>query len=491
MKPVAHLELKTLTSKLIPLDMDAPNMSDLWGYLDLVLSYEVHNNIFIKAMSRKMYIRDIWDGKSHLFNIKTGAFMTGLLPYVQEALTQFKIPYSIEDVRPTYISGATKQLSDSLIIRQYQEDAVQAGIQAKRGIIWARPRSGKTIMEIILAKRLGLYPILSICQSIDVARQTVDKFQQFFPAVQVGLIGDGECNIEPITIATIQSLSAAYNIREKVPKKKQELTPAQEKKEKIRQLVESAKFVWVDECHHAVSNTHKHILQNKIYAAEYILGCSGTPFREDNTNLLLEGLLGPIIYEINYSDLIENGYLVRPTIHLIKIPQSVAIDKGAVYSTIYKKAITENTFRNGVIARIVSSLINRKKTCMVLVSQISHGKELVKMIPGAEFSYSASKDREVLWQRLRTRMLPCLITTLGDEGIDIPSLDATIVAAGGESAIKVFQRLRCLTPSEGKTRAIVVDFLDSHKYLTKHSRKREKLYKSEPSFIVTYKTAKL
>ena len=74
--------------------------------------------------------------------------------------------------------------------------------------------------------------------------------------------------------------------------------------------------------------------------------------------------------------------------------------------------------------------------------------------------------------------------------MDVPCLAATIIAAGGESAIKVFQRLRCLTPFEGKTHAIVVDFIDPYKYLKSHSRKREKLYKSEPSFRITYKEVK-
>ena len=490
MIPSARLEIKTLVSKLIPLDMNAPNMSNLWVHLDQFLSYEIHNSFFMKAMSNKAYIRDIWDGREHLFNAKRGTFLTGLLPYVMEAIKQFDILIEVVDDRPEYSPEPTSHQVIGIDIRQYQEDAVENCINSKRGIIWARPRSGKTIMEIMLVAKLNIFPVLSICQSIDVARQTVAKFEQFLPDIPVGLIGDGECNIQPITITTIQSLAAAYDIKEKIPKNELERTPQQSKKLAIQNLVETSKIVWVDECHHSASNTHKHVLQNKIWAAEYILGCSGTPFREDNTNLLMEGLLGPIIYEINYSKLIEGGHLVRPTIHIVKLPRSVDFDDSDLpYSTIYKKAISENSFRNDIISKIVRDLTRRGKTCMVLVSQVTHGKALAKLMPSAEFSYSKSKDREQLWQRLKTRMLPCLITTLGDEGVDIPSLDATIIAAGGISAIKVFQRLRCLTPYKGKKHAIVVDFMDPYKYLRKHSKKREMLYKSEPSFIVNYKKA--
>lgn len=344
-----------------------------------------------------------------------------------------------------------------------------------------------TLMEIMLVQRLGIFPVLSICQSIDVAKQTVEKFKQFLPDAPVGLIGDGECDIQPITVSTIQSLMAAYSIKEKIPKRQMEQIPAVAKKLAIQQLVETAKFVWVDECHHAVSATHKYILQNKVYSAEYILGCSGTPFREDNTERLLEGLLGPIIYEIDYSKLIDAGYLVRPTVHLIKLPKVIQFESKAAYATIYKQAIVEDKLRNAAIVKVARSLQAQGKTCMILVTKINHGNALEALIPNARFSNSKSKDREILWRKLKSRQLLTLITTLGDEGIDVPSLDATIIASGGESAIKVFQRLRCMTPSEGKRHAIVVDFIDPYKYLHRHSKKRERLYKSESRFRITYK----
>ena len=489
-KFTAKLEIKSLISTLIPLDMSAPGMADLWEHLNTFLSYEVQNSIFIKATSNSKYIRDIWDGRTHLFNTKTGKFLTGLLPYVQEALTQFEIVYEVIDYRPEY-SAETKSypLSNMLDVRKYQSEAVDACVAKKRGIIHAKPRSGKTIIEIMLVARLNIFPVLSICQSIDIAKQTIDKFKQFLPDIPVGLIGDGTCDIQPITVATIQSLSMAYKIKDKFPKGKIEKDPPALKRDNIRNLVERAKFVWVDESHHAAGATYKHILQHKIYAAEYILGCSGTPYREDNTDLLIDGLLGPIIYEINYSKLIEGGYLVRPTIHLIQLPKLLNIPDNLPYASLYKQAVSSNAFRNDTIAKIARALIKKDKTCMILVNKIGHGKTLKKLIPSAEFSYSKTENRGILWKRLKERILPCLITTLGDEGIDIASLDAIIIAAGGKSAIKVFQRLRCMTPYPGKKNAIVVDFMDPYKYLSVHSKKREKLYKSEPSFIINYKKA--
>lgn len=484
------LKIKTIFSRLVPVDPDYPGFIEMWSYLDAFLSYEIHNSFFIKAMSNNSFIRDQWDGQNHLFSVKTGKFLTGLLPYVKEALQQYNIPYEVEDNRMEYPKG-TPLITEGIEPREYQIEAVEEALQCKRGIIFARPRSGKTIIEIMLVAKLNIFPVLSICQSIDIARQTVAKFEQFLPGAKVGLIGDGECNIQPITVATIQSLSAAYGVKEKIPKKAIERTPELSKKSNICHLVETAKFIWYDESHHGSANTSKYVLQNKVYSAEYILGCSGTPFREDNTNLLLEGLLGPIIYEIDYSKLIDIGYLVRPTVHLIKIPKTIQFDGKVAYASIYSKAIVENDLRNDTIAKVAHGLKDKGKTCMILVTKIKHGKILEKLIPSAKFSYSKSKNRASLWHQLKVGKLPILITTLGDEGIDIPTLGATIIASGGESAIKVFQRLRCLTPSQGKNSAIVIDFMDPYKYLNKHSKKREKLYKSESSFRITYKEVKV
>lgn len=79
----------------------------------------------------------------------------------------------------------------------------------------------------------------------------------------------------------------------------------------------------------------------------------------------------------------------------------------------------------------------------------------------------------------------CVHNTLADEGLDLPALDAVILAGGGKSYVKAFQRVgRALRLYPGKTKAYVIDFYDDSKYLRKHSNRRIKLYKEEPAFIL-------
>jgi superfamily II DNA or RNA helicase len=72
-----------------------------------------------------------------------------------------------------------------------------------------------------------------------------------------------------------------------------------------------------------------------------------------------------------------------------------------------------------------------------------------------------------------------------DQGIDIPELDALILAGSGKSSGRALQRIgRVIRKHEGKEKAIVVEFFDNCKYLRSHSEARIKVYKSEPGFNI-------
>jgi superfamily II DNA or RNA helicase len=83
---------------------------------------------------------------------------------------------------------------------------------------------------------------------------------------------------------------------------------------------------------------------------------------------------------------------------------------------------------------------------------------------------------------------PIMIGTVFGEGVDIPEIDVVIVASGGQDEKQTMQNLRNLTPSPGKTEAIVIDFMDmSNKYFANHARSRLKVYRSEPEFRIKIK----
>lgn len=64
-------------------------------------------------------------------------------------------------------------------------------------------------------------------------------------------------------------------------------------------------------------------------------------------------------------------------------------------------------------------------------------------------------------------------------------LDALILAGAGKSPTRALQRIgRVIRSNSGKKDAVVIDFFDDVKYLRAHSKRREKLYRSEAEFQV-------
>jgi superfamily II DNA or RNA helicase len=117
-------------------------------------------------------------------------------------------------------------------------------------------------------------------------------------------------------------------------------------------------------------------------------------------------------------------------------------------------------------------------TCLILPTLVKHAHLLSALLPEAEVLVASGEmkadvaKRAATWEDLRRETQPIVITTLADEGIDIPSLSAVIIAGAGASKVKALQRLRCMTSAPGKARALVLDFLDHGAHLRKHSLQR-------------------
>jgi len=324
------------------------------------------------------------------------------------------------------------------------------------------------------------FPVVFLCRSLDLAYQTMDRVKQFLPDVSVGIVGDGKVDIQDVTIITVQSAFAAYSEELKEKDLDKELPIEKKQKIQIQILLKKAKLVFLDECHHGGSNTAKFILA-KCTAAELKIGLTATPFAEKDEDMLVEESVGDVIHSVSYSELIREGFLLRPTIYFYKLPK---FDIDAAYPTVYKQAVVENKFFIGLIDLIVKSLNNKGKSVIIQTDTIYHANVLHKAIKDSVMLTGKDKtDRRIdVIQKIRDKEVMCCVSTLFEEGIDLVSLDFTINAAGGLSNISTLQRMRSITAAEGKISCGIIDFYHDVRYLSKHSKRRLQIYESEPEF---------
>jgi superfamily II DNA or RNA helicase len=167
---------------------------------------------------------------------------------------------------------------------------------------------------------------------------------------------------------------------------------------------------------------------------------------------------------------------------MYKLPK---IDVEGTYRSIYTEAVIKNEFLSNLILGLVKKLNSLGKSVVIQTEFVQHSKDLAKKL---ECEYLTGSDntekRQRLIKDLTDKETLCLVSTLFEEGLDLPSLDYTINLAGGLSNISTFQRMRSITAHESKTVIGIIDFIHQCKYLKRHSNKRLKLYQSEPEFII-------
>lgn len=98
------------------------------------------------------------------------------------------------------------------------------------------------------------------------------------------------------------------------------------------------------------------------------------------------------------------------------------------------------------------------------------------------------KDRQFAKQEIGKSYQVLIATGIFDEGVDMPLLDAGIMAGGGQSKIKSIQRVgRILRPKPtGSNEVFIIDFKDTgNKYLLRHSAERLQAYEDE-GFAVSF-----
>lgn len=434
-----------------------------------------------------------WDGITYLID-KRNVFPIGLVSYLTGFLDDKKISYTIEDLRCKKSSLNPIDLNSRLaelkkIPRYYQEEAVKAAVAAERGIIKAATGSGKTLIACLIAAALGKKTVIHVIGT-DLLYQFHKEFTNIFQR-EIGIIGNGECDIKDITIASVWTTGKALKMKSKdiVQEDVEEEKFDERNTFKIIQCMKEAKVHIFDECHIATCNTIKNIYD--LISPEHIYGMSGTPLRLDGADLLITGILGDNLVDIKASQMIKEGVLAQPFIKFINVP-STPLD-GHTYPEIYSEFIINNSMRNQLVLSQVKYLISKGYQVLVLFNAIKHGDILSKLFEedgGIKFELLDGSDdsdrREHVKELALSKKIDCIIASkIFDIGVDIPSLSGLVLAGGGKSYVKAMQKIgRVIRGYPGKKHAAIVDFIDNAKYLKNHSKRRYEIYKLEPYFKV-------
>ena len=310
-------------------------------------------------------------------------------------------------------------------------------------------------------------------------RQTKKRLEDSL-GIKIGQIGAGVADIQEITVATVQTLSK--NIKEYAP------------------YLRSVRLCIFDETHKVAAKSYLKI-SRQLIGSEYRLGISGTAYRDDGNDMMINAATGSKIFDLSSKILIEKGWLVKPTIIFYKDfinddvvkEQEESMKEGLInetekYASYYKRFIVHNDNRNELIRNIVTD--NKGKKILILVKLIEHGQLLENSILDSKYLHGTTnkKEREEMVDSFKNGKLNILISTISifSEGIDIPPLDIVINAAANKGNVKTIQVLgRVLRILEGKTNAQYIDFVDVTRFFKSASNSRIKALRKEEHDVET------
>lgn len=444
--------------------------------------------------------KGLWDGYTNLYKRSRQSYYTGLQSLVIEILTKHNIPHVRKDMRYRPVQNLpelTFTPPSRYTERDYQQLTINKALERTRGLLKIATGGGKTMIVTELIGKIKTGPFMFYVLTKDLLDQAHDTLSSCLN-VPIGRIGGGECEIQMINVCTIQTAIRAINVDHKFDIKeysfddedsewwREEDITSTEKLGMIRKVISSCKGLYFDETHHAAASTCKDVI-NASPNAYWKYGGSATPYREDGAELMLQALFGRKIVDINASYLIDRGFLVSPNIVFEPIHSDIGLHS---WKSIYKNSVAKNDPFNTHVADTAKFLIDNGLTTLILVGEKQQGKFLSNLLPEIPFvtSSTGKNARRKAIQDLREKKVMGMIaTSLADEGLDVPSLNAALLAGGGASATRVNQRIgRTLRLDSENTnkKSLVIYYEHDAKYLSSHARKVKKILKEEPKFNI-------
>ena len=385
--------------------------------------------------------------------------------------------------------GVSKDILEGIELRDYQTEGISAALAHKKGIVQVHTGGGKTEMMVgvasILLKDTDMH-ILICVPTTNLLYQTYNRMVKRGISVNdISLLGDGN-KIDPTRRVVVATVQSAYKRLDSSPD--------------YMEWLSSVDCLMMDEAHHSKCRTWSTLIDR--VSPEYLLGFTAEPFHKDKnhmvSDLILRGLIGPVIHRVTMDYLVAHGYLAKPCVVAIDTSYKGDIYKIIDWAIVNKSCIVKNVLRNNTVRDVAALLINEGKKPLLLVQQIAHGQDLAKMISklgynvymmtggrsvsvylnGINIDKYVDNDNLVIKDFNDGKIDALIGTSTLDEGVDIPTLSAVILAGGGKGRLKTIQKVgRSLRPKAGDNTTIVVDFRDRFNVVTHaHFNKRKSLY---------------
>jgi superfamily II DNA or RNA helicase len=333
-------------------------------------------------------------------------------------------------------------------LRPYQQAGVDLAANRSFGVLEAGTGSGKTVMALALIA-IRKQPTLIIVHTKELLYQWRERIREFL-GCKAGLVGDGRYDIQPVTVAIVNSAR----------KRTEELVPL------FGHLV-------VDECHRVPATLFTDVVSN--FNCHYLLGLSATAFRSDEgLTKLIYFFMGDRIHKVDQGELKATGAIVKPRI--IRKETGFTYGYRGDYHALIK-ALTRHEGRNLLIIDDICRAADKSGTVLVVSDRVGHCEIFATHLASRGLSVALltgrtpPEERTEVVEAVRQGKLQVLVATIQliGEGFDCPGLTSLFLTTPIKFEGRLLQVIgRIMRPARDKE-ARVFDYLDDSVPVLKRS----------------------
>jgi superfamily II DNA or RNA helicase len=377
-------------------------------------------------------------------------------------------------------------LETEYVLREYQENALDAWQNDRRGVLELPTGSGKTVIAIAAIAACDAATLV-VVPTIDLLEQWTQELAAEFD-VEIGQLGGGTQQLGPITVSTYDS---AYL--------------------RAAEIGQQFELVVFDEVHHLGGEGYRDIA--RLLPAPARLGLTATFERADGAHDVIEELVGERVFTLSVDELAgehlaeydvkrrtvsltpeeREGYERNQETFTEYLAQSnIRMRSGSDYQELIKRSGTDPAAREALLAkqraREIMYSADAKLDELATILDTHAGERSLVFTAHNDLAYRVSdrfllpvlthqthaEERRELLERFRAGTYSTIVTSnVLDEGVDVPDATVAVILSGSGSEREFTQRLgRILRPTDDGRRGRLYELVTEETAEERVARRR-------------------
>jgi superfamily II DNA or RNA helicase len=464
------LETPTILRIESPTDYEIHTLKDLLKYKDNSIEQEIRqlklNPYWYQRFGEEWVklrqddlLKELW--KSLLYQDDKGYYtLTGLKSRIQDHYPQ--TPFTSNVIYPEFKLRPWHKMPP-FTPKGYQRDALTAFLANPHSSVEIATGLGKTFIAILLAKECGLQTIIAT-PSAPIAKAIYKECKEYFGKKLVGMFGAGRKDIgKSILICVGKSLAGIEG-------------------EQIKEF-DKYQVLISDESHTNGANSCNYFCNTVLGHIPYRWFLSATQERNDGKDLLLEGIIGPRVYEKTIQEGIASGDLAKLSTLIIDV-ESKALYSSSNSVKMNQKHLYENEGILNIITAMVKDAIEKRMPVLILIDEHLQEARLKDKL-GNIYAYACGgSDTDQICADFNAGKIMCVVGTAAvSVGTNFKPVRLTVNWKGSKAGTKVKQgaigRSTRTDEASGKSDCKIVDFrVKNVPMLLRHANARIKFYKA-------------